>query len=250
MHKPRWRGAAYLLLLAAAPSLRADEEYDRLSKDFYEARLAYYGQLRQAKPDETRPADPADAFLPKFRAYAEAHAGKPEAIPALAWILESTRPAGGTEELSADAKWALEQLMGHAADPAIRGSLGALRSGAYWWGSKPLTPLFEKIYGTNPDADTRAEALYGRGRALYEDERDPDGRDARRKDALALLHAVTKLFPDSKAAGWAGPYIFEAERLQIGMTAPDFAGEDEHGKPIRLADFRGRVVVIDFWGFW
>ena len=47
----------------------------------------------------------------------------------------------------------------------------------------------------------------------------------------------------------AGPR-FKKERLQIGMTAPDIEGEDIDGVAFKLSDYRGKVVVLDFWGFW
>ena len=47
----------------------------------------------------------------------------------------------------------------------------------------------------------------------------------------------------------AGP-AFEKERLQIGMTAPDIVGEDVDGVKFKLSDYRGKVLVVDFWGFW
>ncbi len=34
------------------------------------------------------------------------------------------------------------------------------------------------------------------------------------------------------------------------MTAPDFTGQDADGNDIKLSQFRGNVVVIDFWGYW
>jgi cytochrome c biogenesis protein CcmG/thiol:disulfide interchange protein DsbE len=34
---------------------------------------------------------------------------------------------------------------------------------------------------------------------------------------------------------------------QSGGQAPDFAGEDAHGNPVRLADHAGKVVLVDFW---
>ena len=37
---------------------------------------------------------------------------------------------------------------------------------------------------------------------------------------------------------------------QVGRPAPDFALADLSGEPIRLADLRGRPVVVNFWGSW
>lgn len=38
--------------------------------------------------------------------------------------------------------------------------------------------------------------------------------------------------------------------LTIGSTAPDFAFTDLEGKSRRLSDYRGEVVLLDFWGAW
>jgi thiol-disulfide isomerase/thioredoxin len=37
----------------------------------------------------------------------------------------------------------------------------------------------------------------------------------------------------------------------VGRPAPEIDATDlDTGKPVRLADFRGRVVVLEFWGYW
>jgi cytochrome oxidase Cu insertion factor (SCO1/SenC/PrrC family) len=38
--------------------------------------------------------------------------------------------------------------------------------------------------------------------------------------------------------------------IQIGSKAPDIAGEDIEGKNFKLTDYRGKVVMLDFWGHW
>jgi hypothetical protein len=38
--------------------------------------------------------------------------------------------------------------------------------------------------------------------------------------------------------------------LEIGMVAPEIEGVNTRGQPMRLSDFRGKVVVLDFWGHW
>jgi len=44
--------------------------------------------------------------------------------------------------------------------------------------------------------------------------------------------------------------IFEMRYLSIGKVAPDIAGEDLDGEEFKLSDYRGKVVVLDFWGDW
>ncbi len=37
----------------------------------------------------------------------------------------------------------------------------------------------------------------------------------------------------------------------VGKPAPEIEAADlDTGQPVRLADFRGKVIVLDFWGYW
>lgn len=44
--------------------------------------------------------------------------------------------------------------------------------------------------------------------------------------------------------------VFKLQNLRDGMVAPDIVGKDLDGVEFRLSDYRGKVVVIDFWGDW
>ena len=44
--------------------------------------------------------------------------------------------------------------------------------------------------------------------------------------------------------------IMNAKRLKIGKIAPEIEGKDLDGVTFKLSDYRGKVVVIDFWGDW
>jgi len=41
-----------------------------------------------------------------------------------------------------------------------------------------------------------------------------------------------------------------ARRLAAGALAPDFTQNDPSGKPVKLSDFRGKYVLVDFWASW
>jgi len=45
-------------------------------------------------------------------------------------------------------------------------------------------------------------------------------------------------------------YKVAATSSYLGVTAPDFALEDLEGNTVRLSDFRGKVVVLNFWASW
>lgn len=42
----------------------------------------------------------------------------------------------------------------------------------------------------------------------------------------------------------------DAKGLRVGAKAPDFELTDIDGKTVRLSDFKGKVVYIDFWATW
>lgn len=44
--------------------------------------------------------------------------------------------------------------------------------------------------------------------------------------------------------------LFELENLVIGKQAPDIEGTDIDGQKFKLSDYRGKVVLLDFWGNW
>jgi peroxiredoxin len=40
------------------------------------------------------------------------------------------------------------------------------------------------------------------------------------------------------------------EGMRPGNTCPEIAGLDVDGKPIKLSDYRGKVVLVSFWATW
>lgn len=258
--RKRPRLAATLAILLA-PAVWADEEYDKLKADFQKAQQAWFQELRKAQEaqgDKSKPIDtsklsprPEPEFRPRFKAYAEKNAGKPAAIPALVWLMQAGA-MGGTPD--ADGKAALEALTkSHTGQEEIGEHLEQLRYFAWQYGRKPLIELFERVAKENGNRKAVVWAEFNTAIALYEpaEEDKPDqDRSADKKRAAELFRKVASVHKGTDAARSAEGYVFELDNLQIGMKAPDFEGEDVDGKKIKLSDFRGKVVVIDFWGFW
>jgi len=40
------------------------------------------------------------------------------------------------------------------------------------------------------------------------------------------------------------------EELAIGQKAPEIFGADVDGNEMKLSDYLGKVIVLDFWGDW
>jgi thiol-disulfide isomerase/thioredoxin len=69
-----------------------------------------------------------------------------------------------------------------------------------------------------------------------------------------LLRAGIKLLPeDAPSKIWTKtetkPEV-KIESLKIGATAPDFVSTDLNGKQVKVSDFKGKVLVLDFWATW
>ena len=62
-----------------------------------------------------------------------------------------------------------------------------------------------------------------------------------------VTDAELQAYLAERAARAAAP---RARMLEPGAMAPDFTTVDLDGKPVRLSDYRGKVVVLDFWATW
>ena len=72
-----------------------------------------------------------------------------------------------------------------------------------------------------------------------------------------ILFAIGGLFVQreilSEDASDIGPValgLVDDREVKIGQPVPDFVLEDLDGQPVRLSDFRGKTVVLNFWASW
>jgi thiol-disulfide isomerase/thioredoxin len=104
--------------------------------------------------------------------------------------------------------------------------------------AKRLDPAYrEYIRRADPrSASDEAERLFERaavefGEVVYRKGAGRGGRDLTVADA-------------------ARSGLNELRNLAVGRVAPEIEGEDIDGRPMRLSDFRGKVVVLSFWASW
>ena len=81
-----------------------------------------------------------------------------------------------------------------------------------------------------------------------------DGSVQTSDDVLTNVVLDSKIPASVFAVNTTGYKKYEApkrpELLTAGTMAPDFTAFDKDNKPVKLSDFKGKVVVIDFWASW
>jgi hypothetical protein len=273
-------GALALLVLLPAVRGRDDpqpgtpaEQVKALTKEFQGAMDAYQQALRdlQAKQAKTRP----EAYTKRFLDIAEKNPKDPAAVEALTWVLqhtpgrdpsreravellkrdhlESANLAPVFEALSrgydkASRELALEALKKNPhREVQARACLmlaerldQSLKMQEQFKERPPVVQTYERILGKDvvvdiqqldPEKATKEiEEFYEKVADKYADLKDPQygtlGKLARKK-LDTLRHPIT-----------------------IGKPAPDIEGEDVDGKAFKLSDYKGKVVLLDFWGHW
>ncbi|HZN37954.1 MAG TPA: hypothetical protein VFD82_04080 [Planctomycetota bacterium] len=121
-------------------------------------------------------------------------------------------------------------------------------------GPDATNKLLDRVIATSPHALPKAWAMFSQAQMLLGVTNKKDASDADKaaaaEKAARLLKAAEPLAAGNALADRVVPMLFEAEHLQIGMAVPDIVGEDVDGVAFKLSDYRGKVVVLDYWGFW
>jgi thiol-disulfide isomerase/thioredoxin len=130
-------------------------------------------------------------------------------------------------------------------------------------------PFLEKVLEESPHKIIKGWACLGvavtligtekEGLDAYADSTDLirqlEERKTRDDRIIAMLERTINEFGkislgDTTLGKLAEPLLFERKFLMVGKVAPDIIGKDINGKPLKLSDFRGKVVILDFFADW
>jgi peroxiredoxin len=136
-----------------------------------------------------------------------------------------------------------------AANP---GSPGLWDIAASGWGPSPrvlpwIKVVLRKLMARATDRDVKAASRYRLGCLLVFDHKATTDELA---EGRKLFEEVKKDYHGTKPEDYAAlaeGSLFELDHLRVGMTAPDFEATDVEGKAFKLSDYRGKMVVLDFW---
>jgi hypothetical protein len=244
-----------------APALLT--EFDALRAEMRQASDDFMKSLPRADDgsitgtDEDFARDPVPGFLPRFlelgRRAGATEAGARALETALS-LAGRARDQGGGREVQREIA---ELLLARFVDtPHMARAAGAFGSLRYSLGSAEAEGYLRRTLEGTTVPDVKAAATFELARVLHDTELTPGESHMNgtpRTDpapARALFEALLRDHPDSEPAKRAKGFLFELDHLQVGMVAPDIEAVDQDGMPFKLSDYRGKVVLLVFWGFW
>ncbi len=107
-----------------------------------------------------------------------------------------------------------------------------------------------ELASDHPELAQRYDAIYGRG---YSERLQRMGRDQLIQrtetayEAAVKFADVTNIPFKTSVAAKAQSELHELRHLSPGRLAPEIQGQDQDGRPFKLTDYRGKVVLLYFW---
>lgn len=213
------------------------------------------------------------SFSKRFRAIANAGDRK-TAVAALSWIVKNDYRDSPT------AQAALVRLSGDFVDDdalvdvsrqivgwmpsvaaetffteAAQSSNKAVRGNAVYWHAMYLKSKADLVrILRDPKQASRhaaAETAFGKDAVTLLKLFDPAKIDVKYQTLLEQASEFSDV-PSFRGtiADVAKSELFELRNLEVGKPAPEIAGVDLSGKELKLSDYRGKIVVLSFWGSW
>lgn len=173
--------------------------------------------------------------------------GSPESVDALRFAARILSASGR----SFDGRHYLDDLLGEAAeDPAlIPSALAAVNALAGLPHSPELERYLRRVIDDGETPAVRATAGVVLIGALTN-----AGAEDLGAEAMELSRLVADRFGVERCRGSTVrehlKEMLAAQQVAVGSIAPEIRGADADGVPFSLSDYRGKVVVLDFWADW
>ena len=235
---------------AAARSQETHSTWPELVTAFEAERADWKARVRASKGarerSAARRADPTPRYAPAVEHMADA--GE---IRALFWLLDHLPDLGGRSAERKERRLALYERMirEHEGSNVLIGGMARMHADSRLARDQGLLTM-ERLTGdalATFASEVERDALRLGLAGCASRSRDPQST----AKAVALLDGIleAKRLPEDELEKASG-LRYELLHLRLGCEAPSFEGRTIDGAPVRLADHRGKVVVLSFFGFW
>lgn len=236
------------------------QELDVLKEQYGSAYGAYTSRLRNAQTvaekNKARAKAPRFAeFAERFFQMADKHRGNGTAVEALSWLLEQTAPQATV--WAAIRRRALEALKrDHLQKPEMAQLCQTLSESP----ASDCDELLRAVLAKHAQDDVRGLAAYALAQSLLQQAETAQQNGSSQaanlfQAAEKQLNEVIKAYGSvpsgtSSLGEVAKDKLYALRHLSIGRQAREIEGRDLDGKTMKLSDYRGKVVVLDFWADW
>lgn len=249
--------SAQTAAVAADSSLEADLAA-------YDEALAAWTEAYDAAEDQTakralKKAHPTGDFAARMIAHSKA--GHSQASE---WCLDRIRDLGlKRKDREALRVELYDSLLGSGDSAAALRGVEAMMKDSSLLREVELSGLEQRVrqfVAAEPNTEHQGRALFLLGKKMA---RDKVAETAER--GLQLIESLLEAAPEGTSGNdpelvrptlnrrdrkEAEDYVYEKRNLSVGCIAPDFTGATVDGDPVALADTRGKVTVLSFFGFW
>ncbi len=226
----------------------------------------------QALVDEFELEGGARTFAKRFLKIAQEHPSDPKATEALLWVVTNVR---GRSDTTAALQLLEKQHASSAQLSSACANIARSRSIA-------AEKLLRAIVTQGDNLETRAEACFHLARLLETEsgiivqlKQQPElaprvlqyyGKEygkhlsgleladlSKQRELVyqQMLRTFSKIkTTDGTMGELAQKALFAIHHLTVGKHPPEIKGEDVFGKEFKLSDYRGKVVMLSFWGHW
>lgn len=235
----------------AAPTQQRQSEakdgFLELVKEYGKAKNRWVLAERALTTAEARAAHqalkPVNEFWPRVEALVVA--GDPRG---LVWMSEAIADKLDDREqiVASKREWIGKLLSDHADAPwAATEVVGMLSRQRPWFDEAWVRARLEELAGKSQNKEVCASAWFELARRLASAKASPEDHER----AAQLHKRIAKEFEGTRAASELAARA-DARSVEIGGVAPDFEAVDGDDVAFKLSDYRGKVVLLDFWGFW
>lgn len=226
----------------ATASVAYADDFEALAAEYEAAKKEFSAKLKEADKTarrEMRANPPAKTYWPKFVAMSEAGNGQ-----ATLWLASNIR----------DNKDIKSKMRGETLTPLYQ-TLVTKHAGAEWFedaiksiganqkyiGNDVAARLLVSAVDGAKSDNVKAAALFYAAGAL--EKSDPE-------KAAEYMARIGKEFSNTMYGTAVAAKSSKASDSEVGKVAPNFAAQTIDGFNFDLESYRGKVVALDFYGFW
>lgn len=220
----------------------AVDDFSALSEEFDAALVEHTAQLKAADKAERRALranSPIKRFWPRFEAMSANGEGR-----ATLWLVQHIKD--NRDVRSKDRGKVLTPLYqtlidDHADAEWFTSAIKSLAANKKYVGAEASVAMLEKAAASAKSDNAKAASLYFAATILGDS-------DAERKKAL--MDEIAEKYANTVYGTAARAANAKPEDSEVGKVAPTFVGETIDGFQFSIEDYRGKVVALDFYGFW